>query len=46
MAATLGSTRLLGATGVVVPLVSYGTVPLGKDEITRDHAVRCLNQAI
>lgn len=29
-----------------VPLVGYGTAPLGKPEITREHAVRCLNHAI
>jgi aryl-alcohol dehydrogenase-like predicted oxidoreductase len=29
-----------------VPLLGYGTAPLGKDQITREHAVRCLNHAI
>ena len=38
--------RPFGATGVRVPLIGYGTAPLGKDHITRDHAVRCLNHAI
>jgi aryl-alcohol dehydrogenase-like predicted oxidoreductase len=38
--------RPLGATGVTVPLVGYGTAPLGKPDVTREHAVRCLNHAI
>jgi aryl-alcohol dehydrogenase-like predicted oxidoreductase len=38
--------RPLGATGVAVPLVGYGTAPLGKPDVTREHAVRCLNHAI
>lgn len=38
--------RPLGATGVRVPLIGYGTAPLGKEHITREHAVRCLNHAI
>jgi aryl-alcohol dehydrogenase-like predicted oxidoreductase len=38
--------RPLGATGVTVPLVGYGTAPLGKPDVTREHAVRCLNRAI
>ena len=46
MAATLRPMRPLGRTGVDVPLLGYGTAPLGKPEITREHAVRCLNQAI
>lgn len=46
MAALLTPTRPLGKTGVTVPLVGYGTAPLGKDHISMDHAVRCLNQAI
>jgi aryl-alcohol dehydrogenase-like predicted oxidoreductase len=29
-----------------VPLLGYGTSPLGKEKITRQHAVRCLNHAI
>jgi aryl-alcohol dehydrogenase-like predicted oxidoreductase len=29
-----------------VPLIGYGTAPLGKDHITREHAVRCLDHAI
>jgi uncharacterized protein len=42
----LQAVRELGATGVKVPLVGYGTAPLGKETVTRDHAVRCLNHAI
>jgi aryl-alcohol dehydrogenase-like predicted oxidoreductase len=38
--------RELGRTGVRVPLIGYGTAPLGKPEISREHAVRCLNHAI
>jgi len=29
-----------------VPLIGYGTAPLGKDRISREEAVRCLNHAI
>jgi aryl-alcohol dehydrogenase-like predicted oxidoreductase len=46
MAARLQPTRPFGATGVTVPLIGYGTAPLGKKPITRDHAVRCLNHAL
>ena len=46
MPAKLSPDRQLGATGVQVPLVGYGTAPLGKPEVTRAHAVRCLNHAI
>jgi len=46
MAPSLTPTRPLGATGVTVPLVGYGTAPLGKPDVTRAHAVRCLNHAI
>lgn len=35
-----------GATGVTVPPIGYGTAPLGKEQITREHAMRCLNHAI
>ncbi|HEY0865809.1 MAG TPA: aldo/keto reductase [Fimbriimonas sp.] len=38
--------RILGKTGVKVPLIGYGTAPLGKEQVTMDHAVRCLNRAI
>ena len=38
--------RTLGKTGVAVPLVGYGTAPLGKPEVSREHAVRCLHLAI
>jgi len=38
--------RTLGKTGVRVPLIGYGTAPLGKNTISRSHAVRCLNHAI
>lgn len=46
MAKILNPQRTLGKTGVSVPLVGYGTAPLGKKEVTREHAVRCLNHAI
>ena len=46
MAAVLSPARPLGATGVQVPLIGYGTAPLGKDHISTDHAVRCINHAI
>jgi len=39
-------TRQLGATGVAVPVLGYGTAPLGKPEVSREHAERCLNHAI
>jgi aryl-alcohol dehydrogenase-like predicted oxidoreductase len=42
----LQPSRDLGSTGVKVPLVGYGTAPLGKTEISREQAVRCLNHAI
>ena len=45
MSGLLRPTRSLGKTGVSVPLVAYGTAPLGKERITREHAVRCLNLA-
>ena len=46
MPLTLQPERLLGNTGVRVPLVGYGTAPLGKSNISREHAVQCLNLAI
>ncbi|MEA2513120.1 MAG: hypothetical protein QOJ59_2607 [Thermomicrobiales bacterium] len=46
MTAVLAAARPLGATGVTVPLVGYGTAPLGKPEVSREHAARCLNHAI
>src|SRR5437868_5444819 len=46
MPAVLSPQRPLGATGVTVPLIGYGTAPLGKEKITREHAARCLNHAI
>lgn len=46
MSQILQPARALGSTGVTVPLVGYGTAPLGKETITRDHAVRCLHHAI
>jgi uncharacterized protein len=42
----LAATRVLGATGVRVPLIGYGTAPLGKKGVSRAEAVRCLNHAI
>jgi len=46
MTTRLQPRRPFGATGVTVPLIGYGTAPLGKEHITREHAVRCLNHAI
>src|ERR687893_3165087 len=46
MATRLEPARSFGTTGVTVPLIGYGTAPLGKSHITREHAVRCLNHAI
>lgn len=46
MPARLAPQRPLGATGVTVPLVGYGTAPLGKKSVSRAEAVRCLNHAI
>src|SRR3954468_18311666 len=46
MPARLQPQRPLGRTGITVPLIGYGTAPLGKEKITRDHAMRCLNHAI
>jgi aryl-alcohol dehydrogenase-like predicted oxidoreductase len=45
--ATLAPMRPLGSTGISVPLIGYGTAPLGKEKkVTREHAVRCLHHAI
>lgn len=46
MSATLRPARPLGKTGVTVPLLGFGTAPLGKPQIAREDAVRCLNEAI
>jgi len=46
MATKLQPARPFGATGEMVPLIGYGTAPLGKEHITRAHAERCLNHAI
>ena len=46
MPTVLSPARPLGATGVTVPLIGYGTAPLGKDHISVEHAARCLNHAI
>jgi uncharacterized protein len=46
MATVLSPQRPLGSTGITVPLIGYGTAPLGKEKISREHAVRCLNHAI
>lgn len=46
MTATLQPTRSLGSTGVTVPVLGYGTAPLGKPHVTREHAEQCLNHAI
>jgi aryl-alcohol dehydrogenase-like predicted oxidoreductase len=42
----LNPDRSLGATGVKVPLIGYGTAPLGKSYVSDDHAQRSLNRAI
>ena len=46
MSASLKPQRALGATGVTVPLVGYGTAPLGMSDVSSEHAQRCLNLAI
>jgi aryl-alcohol dehydrogenase-like predicted oxidoreductase len=46
MASPLSPARPLGRTGVTVPLVGYGTAPLGKEHVSVEHAARCLNRAI
>ncbi len=47
MSVRLSPTRQLGATGVTVPLVGYGTAPLGKTKLfPQRNAVACLNRAI
>lgn len=47
MATRLGPSRWLGKTGVQVPLIGYGTAPLGKlDKVPREEGVRCLHHAI
>jgi aryl-alcohol dehydrogenase-like predicted oxidoreductase len=46
MATRLEPVRPFGATGVTVPLIGYGTAPLGKEHISRAHAEMCLNHAI
>jgi aryl-alcohol dehydrogenase-like predicted oxidoreductase len=39
--------RALGSTGVTVPLIGYGTAPLGKEkDIPREEGIRCLHHAI
>jgi uncharacterized protein len=46
MTTTTIPTRMLGSTGVTVPILGYGTAPLGKPDVSREHAERCLNHAI
>jgi aryl-alcohol dehydrogenase-like predicted oxidoreductase len=46
MTIRLQPSRAFGATGILVPLIGYGTAPLGKRKISRKHAVRCLHHAI
>jgi uncharacterized protein len=46
MSLPLQPARPLGSTGVNVPLIGYGTAPLGNKDVTRSHALRCLNHAI
>ncbi len=44
---TLETTRAFGATGVRVPLIGYGTAPLGKqDNIPFETGVACLHHAL
>ena len=43
----LAPQRPLGKTGVNVPLIGYGTAPLGKPEkVPPEEGIRCLNHAI
>jgi uncharacterized protein len=46
MTAVLSPARPFGSTGVTVPLIGYGTAPLGKDHVSTEQAARCLNHAI
>ena len=47
MSPVLSPMRQLGSTGVTVPLVGYGTAPLGKKKLFPErNAVACLNRAI
>jgi aryl-alcohol dehydrogenase-like predicted oxidoreductase len=47
MPARLSPERTLGKTGVKVPLIGYGTAPLGKlDKVPKEEGVRCLHHAI
>ena len=46
MSSRLQPARQLGSTGVQVPLVGYGTAPLGKGDVSPQQAARCLNHAI
>ena len=47
MAAKLAPQRTLGKTGIKVPLIGYGTSPLGKpDKVPPKEAVRLINHAI
>src|SRR5688500_13042088 len=47
MATRLEAQRTLGKTGVKVPLIGYGTAPLGKtDKIPAEKGIECLNHAI
>jgi uncharacterized protein len=38
--------RRLGKTGIDVPIIGYGTAPLGKEHVSVEQAVRCLHGAI
>src|SRR4028118_1289353 len=47
MSTKLNQTRPFGSTGVTVPLIGYGTAPLGKEKnIPHAQGVRCLHHAI
>lgn len=46
MVQKLQPVRPFGRTGITVPLIGYGTAPLGKKDVERSHAVNCINHAI
>ena len=46
MSVRLTPQRSLGATGIQVPLVGYGTAPLVQKNISSSAAVKCINHAI
>lgn len=46
MATQLLPQRTLGATGARVPLLGYGTAPLGQKRVSRKDGVKCLHHAL